>query len=325
MRKLPIVIIFFRYASLLATSEELSHRKFFPPLSIYLPDTNWNLKEYLPCHLPRDPYESIPEHLGYHPVMYQERLKSEPELPFKVSQLFNAHNSIDVKPSTVESSRVEMTTPYGPGHHDVVGIGGLPTNELQHYVRHFVAKKLKRSDKYKVLRNKFHPTAIAAIGVILEELATDFTETWRGNIQDALNEISTENNETHIMSQSEQMYSTQVYSDLPSSSKEVMLSLGGILPGPFQYSNVLFEKYPKLQIQGANLQNFNETLLIIKNRLECLFGRKLEIEHENYLNFLLQEEKLKQTDREIQLEENIQHQIEQYYSLKRHPIKSLSK
>ena len=322
---------------MLARSEEISHRKFFPPLSVYIPDSNWNLKEYLPCHKSSQdlPSSQIPEHLGYHPVLYQERMKSEPQLPFEILQLFHSHTttpSPDPQPMTIHAARVEMTTPFGPGHDDVIGMSGLPSNELQHYLQNFMKKKLHKNLQYKKLGNKFHSTAVAAIGVIVEELTTDFMITWREKIQQRLTErkslssnvlVSEERDEQN---QSKEVYEKQIHSILPQSSQEILLSMGGMLPGPLEYSTRLFERIATLQIRGADLKTRPEDLLlIIQNRLECLFGMKLSEEHVEYLQYLLHEERIKQDGNQKEFHDILLKQSQEFFPLKRHPVKLTKK
>ncbi len=260
-------------------SEELAHNRSFPPLSCYLPGTNWNLKEYLP----KDKHPnfsckdlSVLEHRGYEPFLFQDRLKSTPNLPFEMSQLFDQHlpshtepsESSNLQPKTIRSARVEMTTPSGLGCDGAVGISGLPSNDLQEYVKHL--SQLKIQQKYPNLMERLHPSSLAAIGVIIEELSSDLMETWRKNLRSryeyfaSQSSFEREQNETT----SEELLDSSIRSELPSSTRDLLISMGGLMSGPLEYSTHNFERYAKLQIQGADISNLDHTLQIVKNRLE---------------------------------------------------------
>ena len=273
-----------RMASLLSISDELTHRKYFPPLSRYLPGTNWNLKEFLPCHLHTEDtlhQSAVLEHRGYYPEMYQDRMKKNPELPFHISKLFNAHKSITnqpyetsyLEPTSVRTARVEMTTPYGSGHPELIGISGLPSNELQEYIKKLGQEKLKNNDKYSILTKKLHPSALAAVGVIVEELTSDLMETWRQNIREKLKTVANRTSPSprdQLLSKQKQIYQNVIHSQLPNNLSDLLINqMDGMLPGPFEYSNRLFERYAKLQIQGMSLHEKDDKIVCtLKNRME---------------------------------------------------------
>jgi hypothetical protein len=287
----------------------------------------------------------IPEHLGYHPVRYQDRVSSEPSLPFHITQLFDVHAGTSEHrhshPNTIESARVELTSSYGSGSDDVIGMSGLPSNELQNYLRFLLTKKLEKNEKYQILQNRFHSSAVAAMSVVLEELTTHLIETWRENIRHTIQtrgeseeeeeeeeERETEEkedraNSTTARARATDCLTSQLHSLLPQSLTDLLLSMGGMLPGPLEYSNKLFERFAKLQIQGADLQSrpLQDTLILLQNRLEILFGRKLSNEQKDFLCYLLQEEKLKQIIQKKDSQERLHSLSQENYPLKRHPVK----
>lgn len=239
-------------------------------------------------------------------------MKTNPQLPFNISTIFDVHSSIidqdenisTLEPKSIRKSRVEMTIPYGTGNPEVIGISGLPSNELQEYIKTLSYQKLQNNEKYSVLSEKFHPSALAAIGVIVEELTSDLMETWKKNIRQKLNTYSnydftstptptttttsptssttTTSHQVPINKLTESLnnYEHSIHSTLPNNLKEILINqMGGILPGPFEYSNKLFERYSKLQIQGINFEDYDEDkiLYILQNRLEVSFTYHLLI------------------------------------------------
>lgn len=160
--------------------------------------------------------ESCGDESGTLPMSLQEKRQKDSDVANRIASLFSAHSSTsqlstssdppqssshceDMGPSTgprnVRSARLEQTDALGIDGTRGSSGSGLPSNDLQDFIQTLVkdkiTKRMKRSRTGGVWTHKaipqgghlLHGSAVTAVGIIVEELATDMMETWREKIK----------------------------------------------------------------------------------------------------------------------------------------------
>ena len=174
----------YRLASLLYKSEEASRRLENPPRNTR------NMKEF------------------EEPKTLQRKIEENGEVNMTflddVSQIFGAHdNDFGLASSgppsqpqyapDVESLagvRLETMEPVGPSVGIHTGLsgdcgaesGGLPPNDLQHFIRTLCAQKAMKSKKRKMVHAMLSRTALTTVALFVEELATEMVLSWKQKI-----------------------------------------------------------------------------------------------------------------------------------------------
>ena len=112
-----------------------------------------------------------------------------------LSNLFDAHDIGTLEPfvdelQSLTGARLEAVEPPPPpvGIHNGQSSdnccenGGLPTNELQRFVRAIALRKSSKSKKRKLVYEMLSPDAISTVAILLEELVTEMVLSWRERI-----------------------------------------------------------------------------------------------------------------------------------------------
>jgi hypothetical protein len=244
---------------------------------------------------------------------YRQRLDHDPSLPFRLSNLFNAHQPIptsygdvsvqhlesDAEPKTIQVARAECVEPIAPILD--TGEGPMPSTILQECIVNMSHRKALKRRK---LDHLFTPCALAAVAIVVEELATDLMETWRNRIREKLDlhgynskdvRMPSRSKETESgsyercreevpLDPSESLDTTAVSADRqqqPPSSPRASSQTGNIhypLPalsyvvgcGLSDCTEKELYRFAFLQVQGADLTNLDAVFNVLKNRVEVI-------------------------------------------------------
>jgi hypothetical protein len=138
-----------------------------------------------------------------HPALPQtlrEALLRDADLGHRTARLFDAHPvpgldpfpgipgefESSAGPVGVRGARVEAVSGGGVDGTGGGVAGGLPSNELQEAIQRLLRQKLakrRKSGREAAGSMRLHANAVAAVGVVVEELATDMAERWREAIR----------------------------------------------------------------------------------------------------------------------------------------------
>ncbi|CAE7600277.1 unnamed protein product, partial [Symbiodinium microadriaticum] len=271
------------------------------------------------------PPHNLKEGAGVHPMLpqsFRAGIQRDGELANRMARLFGAHSS--TCPTSQAESPEKYLSAAGPRNvraarvESVKGLGidgcfggsssGLPSNELQEFIgqlgRKKLAKRVKRSGAgedpvdaaaYPADFVRLHASAVAAIGVVVEELASELMERWREGIRRRCEQVQR---------------STGPDYDKDSLEVAVEEVIGGPLAPLTQCTNSdtleLIFREAALQVRGMDLGDLSvesgdwnhcDALLILSNRLEVLFGVVLDnSDHKERLMKVLWDERDRQQE-----------------------------
>lgn len=143
---------------------------------------------------------NLKEAAGVHPTLPQTMraaILRDGDLGHRTARLFDCHlpppSHVDaeeftssVGPRSVLGARLEAVTGGGVDGTSGGATGGLPSNELQECIERLLRQKLakrRRQGNEDIGALRLHSSAVAAVGVVVEELATDMMERWRQAIR----------------------------------------------------------------------------------------------------------------------------------------------
>jgi len=168
--------------------------------------------------------------------------------------------------------------------------GGLPSNDLQHYIHELCNHKAKKNDTRMLVRNMLSPDALTTVALLVEELASEMVLSWRRRIESTPLESSSSRTPSIIGTGTDTDTDTRIDVNIAS---EISNESGNKRPRDFDdtvadgvpqpppplvFDPDSFSREVDIQLQGADLDNnalMAVTESVVRNRMQVLFGANI--------------------------------------------------